>query len=58
VAEKAKVAFPHKGNHRGLAQHMSQLRSNLENFFVITKRKVGGNKNLFSFTLKQEEYEP
>jgi hypothetical protein len=58
VAEKAKVAFPYKGNHRGFAQHMSQLRANLENFFVITKRKVGGNKNLFSFTLKQEEYEP
>jgi hypothetical protein len=58
LAEKTKVTFPYKGNHRGFAQHMSQLRSNLERVFLITERSAGGRKTFFTFTLKQEEYEP
>jgi hypothetical protein len=57
VAEKTTVEFPYKGKARAFAQRMSQLRSNLREFFIITERPVGGHKTLFTFTLKQEEYE-
>jgi hypothetical protein len=57
LAEKTKAPFSYKGNHRGFAQHMRQLRSNLEEFFLISVRSAGGNKTFFTFTLKQEEYE-
>jgi hypothetical protein len=58
VAEKTKVEFPYKGKVRAFAQRMSQLRSNLKEFFIITERPAGGHKTLFSFTPKQEEFEP
>jgi hypothetical protein len=40
LAEKTKAPFSYKGNHRGFAQRMFQLRSNLEEFFLITVRSV------------------
>jgi hypothetical protein len=58
LAEKTKVTFSYKGNHRGFAQRMSQLRANVKEFIMITERPAGGRKTLFTFTLKQEEYEP
>jgi hypothetical protein len=57
VAEKTKVEFPYKGRDRAFAQRMSQLRSNLKEYFIITERPAGGHTTLFTFTLKQEEYE-
>jgi hypothetical protein len=57
LAEKTKAPFSYKGNHRGFAQRMSQLRSNLKEFFLITVRSAGGNKTFFTFTLMQEESE-
>jgi hypothetical protein len=57
LAEKIKAPFSYKGNHRGFAQRMCQLRSNLEEFFLITVRSAGGNKTFFTFTLRQEESE-
>jgi hypothetical protein len=53
LAEKKKVDFPYIGKVRAFAQRMSQLRSNLKEFFTITERPAGGHKTLFTFTLKQ-----
>jgi hypothetical protein len=58
LAEKTKAPFSYKGNHRGFAQRMFQLRSNMEEFFLIIMRSAGGSKTFFAFTIKQEEFEP
>jgi hypothetical protein len=55
LAEKTKAAFPYEGRHRAFAQHMSQRRPNLQEYFLITERSAGGRKTFFTFTLKQED---
>jgi hypothetical protein len=55
LAEASGAKFAYQGKPRAFAQRMSHLRSNLEDFFVITERHAGGHKKLFTLTPKREE---
>lgn len=55
LAEKKKINIPYKDNTKSFAQYMRNIRSNLSGFFEITGRKVGGNKTVYKYKLKNEK---
>ena len=55
VAESSKLDFYWKGKPRGFAQRMSNLKSNLSEFFEIGERTAGGRKKMISFRPKNRE---
>jgi hypothetical protein len=52
LAESEGTKFQYKGNNRGFAQRMRNLRPNLEKFFEITTRTAGGRKKYSTFEPK------
>jgi hypothetical protein len=52
LAKKEGTIFSYEGKTRAFAQVMSHVRSNLEEFFIITERPGGGRKTFFTFTPK------
>jgi len=56
LARKEGTIFSYEGKTRAFAQVMSHVRSNLEEFFIITERSAGGRKTFFTFTPRQEEH--
>jgi hypothetical protein len=56
LAKKDGTIFSYEGKIRAFAQVMSHVRSNLEEFFIITERQGGGRKTFFTFTPRQEEH--
>ncbi len=56
LAKKEGTIFAYEGKTRAFAQVMSHLRSNLEEFFIVTERSAGARKTFFTFTSRQEEH--
>jgi hypothetical protein len=56
LAKQEGTIFAYEGKTRAFAQVMSHVRSNLEEFFIITERSGGGRKTFFAFTPRQEEH--
>jgi hypothetical protein len=54
LAKNEQTTFSYEGKNRAFAQRMSHLRSNLEEFFIITERPAGGRKTFFTFMPKQQ----
>jgi len=50
---KHRIIFPYEKNERGFSQKITQIRSNLENYFVITSKTAGGHKVLYNYRLKE-----
>ena len=57
LAEKKEVGYPYREKSRAFAQRLSNILSNLMEYFDITVRKGQGRKKIFSFALKQENEE-
>jgi hypothetical protein len=51
IAEDLGEKFLYK-NHRSFSQKLSNIRSNLESFFDIKERSIGGHRKLYAYSLK------
>jgi len=54
LAEKNNLEFIYKNKTQGFAKRMANLRSNMESFFEISRRKIRGNRTVFKFRPKND----
>ncbi|MBC8205444.1 MAG: hypothetical protein H8E87_08040 [FCB group bacterium] len=54
LAEKKVIGYFYKDKSRAFAQRLSNILSNLQEFFTISVREGRGRTKIFSFALKQE----
>ena len=55
LAEKKGLGYPYREKPRAFAQRLSNLLSNLQEFFIISERKGRGKTKLYSFILREDE---
>lgn len=51
IAEDAGEKFLYK-NHRSFSQKLSNIRSNLESFFLIEEKSIGGHRKQYCYSIK------
>jgi hypothetical protein len=54
VAEEEHIDFPFRGSPRALAQRLNHLWTDLEKYFVMRTRTLGGRRRYYSFALRDD----
>ena len=52
LADELKINFPYRGEARSFTNRMTNIRSNLEEFFVINHKPGPQRSNFYSYELK------